>query len=422
MTGAALTAAGGAAYGAGVHLLFVHNNFPAQFGHLAAELVRRQGWRCTFVTQAQAQQGEQEREVAGIELIRYEPPTPPAPGADPLCRSFDDDVRQAEAVYHRLKAAGGSLRPDLIVGHSGLGPTLFLPELFPGTPLIGYFEDFYQAGRSAMEFRPEWPPTERDRLRARVQNATALLDLESCAAGYTPSRFQHGLLPGAYAKKVRVIHDGVDTALWCPRPDDAGFSLPRVVTYVSRALESLRGFDIFMRVAKRVYESYPDVVFLVVGAEEAAYGIEAGRLAHKTFKEHVLAQDDYDLDRIRFLGVVAPEALARILRMSDLHIYLTGPFALSWSLLDAMACGCVVLASDTPPVREVVTDGVSGILRGFFDVDALASAAVEVLADPDRFQHLARAAEATVRERYSLEIVLPTMIAFYGEIADGGPA
>jgi glycosyltransferase involved in cell wall biosynthesis len=399
----------------GVHVLFVHRNFPAQFGYLAGELARRNGWRCTFVSETEP------GEAAGIEKIQYRLSGDGGEHGYLLTRVIEEDVRHAAAVYERLKPLRDSLRPDLIVGHSGLGPTLFLPDLFPATPLISYFEDFYKPRRSAMEFRTDWPVSEKGRLGARVVNATVLLDLEYCTAGYTPTRFQHGLLPAAYAGKVRVLHDGIDTNFWRRRenvPPRSAFSSPRIVTYVSRGLETLRGFDIFMKIAKLVYETYPDVVFFVVGGEEAAYG-EMKRLPEKSFKEHVLNQDQYDLEKIQFLGILAPEVLVQILSMSDLHIYLTAPFALSWSLLNAMACGCVVLASDTAPVSEVITSGHNGILRDFFDVEGFADVAVGVLRDPQSYRDLGTAAVRTVREGYDMDVALPGMTSFYEEVAAG---
>ena len=196
------------------------------------------------------------------------------------------------------------------------------------------------------------------------------------------------------------------------------FSSPRIVTYVSRGLETLRGFDIFIKIAKLIYETYPDVLFLVVGGEEAAYGDMKG-LLETSFKEHVLNQDHYDLEKIQFLGVLPPEVLVQILSMSDLHIYLTAPFALSWSLLNAMACGCVVLASDTAPVSEVITSGHNGILRGFFDVEGFADAAVGVLRDPQSYRELGRAAVRTVSEGYGMDVTVPNMTSFYEEVAAG---
>lgn len=222
-----------------------------------------------------------------------------------------------------------------------------------------------------------------------------------------------------------MIHDGIDTSFWrrTPVPDrlmDALRLSPetRVVTYVSRGLEAMRGFDILMKVAKRVCDSYPNVAFLVVGAERTAYGGDLRHTGGKSFKRWVFEQDQYDLERIRFLGNVRPDVLAQLLSLSDLHIYLTVPFVLSWSMLNAMACGCVVLASDTAPVREVVEDGRNGLLRGFFDVDALAAMALDVLKDPAEYRVLGEAARETIEERYALTVVLPHIVRLYEDVAN----
>lgn len=401
-----------------MHVLYVHPNFPAQFGHVAARLIREHGWRCTFVSQTNP------GTVAGIRKIQYRLAGGATERTHYFSRTFENSIWHAAGVHEALQPLRTSVRPDLIVGHSGFGSTLFLPELFPDAPVINHFEYFYHPHNSDMDFRPEWPVAEEDVLRSRARNAMILLDLEYCAAGYSPTRFQHALFPEAYRSKVRVIHDGVDTSFWRRRPVDGRvieqLGIPpetRVVTYVSRGLEAMRGFDIFMQMAKRVYHAYPDVVFLVVGAERVAYGGDLKHVPEKSFKEHVLKQDRYDLERIRFLGNVKPQVLVHLLSLSDLHVYLTVPFVLSWSVLNAMACGCTVLASDTAPVREVIADGGNGILRDFFDVDGLAAAALEVLKDPDAFRDLGRQAERTIAAGYSLDAVLPRMLALYEEVA-----
>ena len=179
----------------------------------------------------------------------------------------------------------------------------------------------------------------------------------------------------------------------------------------------MRGFDIFMRVAKRICVADPRVVFLVVGSDRVRYGGDLRRIEERSFKDHILEQDDYDLERILFLGTVSRRALVHIFSLSDLHIYLTVPFVLSWSLLNAMSCECTVLASDTAPVREVIQDGVNGLMCDFFDVDGMTARALDVLRNPDAHRTLGAAARATVCERYGCEVTLPRMVAFYEEIA-----
>jgi glycosyltransferase involved in cell wall biosynthesis len=399
-----------------VRILFVHPSFPGQFGHIARALVADYGDECTFVCE-EVHEGDD-----SIRTIVYEPHGPDRPTGY-LIQDFETELSHARGAYEALKPHRDELAPDLVVGHANWGSSLFLPELFPQASVIDYFEYFHHPHGSAIDFRPDFPPSERTVLRHRVQNASVLLHLEGCDAGYTPTAFQHRLLPEGYRSKVRVIPDGIDTSVW-RRSFDPGFASdgPRIVTYVSRGLEAMRGFDIFMRVAKRICDTRPDVVFMVVGSDDVVYGNDLEHIDGASLREHVLRQDDYDLDRIRFLGWLPSRELVNVLSLSDLHVYLTAPFVLSWSLLNAMACRCTVLASDTEPVRDVIADGTNGLLRGFFDVDALTEAALDVLEAPARFRHLGKAAERTILERFSLETVVPAMRSFYAEIASGSRA
>ena len=246
------------------------------------------------------------------------------------------------------------------------------------------------------------------------------MDLENCDIGYSPTRWQRSLFPRIFQDKIRTIFDGIDIGIWKPMtgvqrrigdriiPDGT-----RVVTYVSRGMESIRGFDIFMQVAKRLCQRRRDVLFIVVGEDRICYGGDEEFTGKKSFKEWVLARDDYDLSRFVFTGPVPIGTLVQLFALSDLHIYLTVPFVLSWSLLDALACGTTVLASNTPPVREVIEDGKNGLLRDFFDVDGLADQTDKVLDAPQDFKHLGKVGIEMVRQRYSLDVCLPRMMALY---------
>jgi glycosyltransferase involved in cell wall biosynthesis len=401
-----------------MHVLFVHQNYPAQFGHIATRLARLPEHRCTYVTQ---------KPVAhqGVEFIPYRTRGGATKANHPCTRSFENAASHALGVYSALKARP-DIRPDLIVGHSGFGSTLYLRELYPDTPIINYFEYFYHTSESDISFRPEFAGNELTRLRSRTRNAMILLDLETCAAGYSPTLWQWGKLPAAYQPKVSVIHDGIDTSLWRPGDDAAGarqvgdWTIPagtRLVTYVSRGFESMRGFDIFMKVAKRLCDARQDVVFAVVGEDRICYGGDQKFTGGKSFKEWVLAKDEYDLGRIRFIGRLPPKDLSRLLAMTDLHLYLTVPFVLSWSLLNAMACGATVLASDTAPVRELVRNRETGLLAGFHDIDRGCHLANEVLDDPAAFRPLGRAACDLIRERYSVDVCLPQQLRLFQSVA-----
>jgi glycosyltransferase involved in cell wall biosynthesis len=278
-----------------------------------------------------------------------------------------------------------------------------------------------------MDFRPEFPPREVDFLRSRARNATLLLDLNECDAGYTPTHWQHSLLPEVYRPKVEVIHDGIDTDLWCRRDvlprrlgDEEIADDVRIVTYVARGLEAMRGFDVFVRVAKQIAAALPKVVFAVVGGDRVHYGNDSRFVARgKSFREHVLEQEQPDLDRFRFLGRLPQRQLADVFSVSDLHLYLSVPFVLSWSMLNAMACECVVLASDVAPVREVIAHDENGLLGDFFDEEGLAAQAVEVLHDPARFRPLASAARACIEERYSVDRSYPQLERMFERVAGG---
>jgi glycosyltransferase involved in cell wall biosynthesis len=399
-----------------MQILFVHQNFPAQFGAIAAYLVAQKGFRCIFLSQ------NMPGKVSGIECLRYRVRGGARPITHFCSRGFENATWQSHAVYEFLKSRP-DIRPDLIVGHSGYLSTLFLRDLYD-CPIINYFEYFYHLKNSDLDFRPDFPPTALNRLCALARNAVLLLDLENCDRGYSPTRWQRDRLPGFFHDKVRVIFDGIDTNLWHPGARPPGprrlglYHFPpgvRLVTYVARGLESMRGFDIFMRMAKKLCERRPDVLFLIAGQDRVFYGGDERATGQMSFKEWVLSQDNYDLSRFLFLGILSPVQLAQLFCLSDLHVYLTVPFVLSWSLMNALACGATVLASDTPPVREMIEHGRNGLLANFFDVEGMVEQAERVLNAPEDTKHLGVAGVEMIRQKYGLEVCLPQMLALYEE-------
>ncbi len=401
-----------------MHVLFVHQNHPAQFGHIADYLARRPGFKCTFVSRNQPNGF-----VGPVECIQYDIKGGATQSTHYCSRTFENCVWQTWGVYEALKARP-DIQPDVVVGHSGFGSTLFLRQLYR-CPIVNYFEYFYRPHDSDMDFRPDFPPLEIDQVRALARNAMLLCDLENCEAGYSPTRWQRDCLPSLFHPKVRVIFDGIDTKLWHPRPRDVrrlGDQVfppdTRIVTYCARGLESMRGSDIFLKMAKRLCAMRKDTLFLVVGDDKIYYGGDNRFTEGKSFKDWVLSKDNYDLSRIHFLGPIPPALLAQVFSISDLHVYLTVPFVLSWSLLNALACGCTVLGSDTGPVREMIKHGRTGLLTDFFDVDAMAETANEVLNDPEQYRPLGEAGVAMVRERYSLDVCLPQMLGLYDDVIE----
>jgi glycosyltransferase involved in cell wall biosynthesis len=338
------------------------------------------------------------------------------------------------------------LRPDLVVAHGGCGaPTLFLPEIVK-CPIINYCEYYFALGRCDISYRIDLPPAEPAHFYPRCINAIVLASLVDCDSGYSPTAWQRQSFPKRFWPKIEVHFDGIDTELYRPRSVQrviAGNAVPpdtRIVTYVARGLESMRGFDQFMKVARRIYRERSDVLFVVVGSELTYYGwdklhIEGpgarGQGSERgltpdsspltpSFKQWVLSQGDYDLSRFVFIDHLLPEQLAEVLCLSDLHIYLTVPFVLSWSMLDALASGCLVLASDVPPVREVIEAGVNGLVAPFYDTELLAEAALDVLRDPAAYQPLRDAARARMEEQYSIEASIPQLRAYFERVAARG--
>jgi glycosyltransferase involved in cell wall biosynthesis len=248
------------------------------------------------------------------------------------------------------------------------------------------------------------------------------MDLQACTTGYAPSAWRKSLFPKEYQSKLDVLHDGIDTNFWKRRrlvriianeviPDDV-----RIVTYVARGLESMRDFDIFVRVANRIANEMSNVLFVVVGSDRVCYGNDLNHIRTNTFRERVIQTEQPDLSQFRFLGTVPQAQLVDIFSLSDLHIYLTVLFVLSSSLLNALACECTVLASDVAPVREVIEHGRTGLLADFFDVEGLAEQAVRVLEDPVRYRELGRAGRALIEQGYRLERTVPEFLAMVNRV------
>jgi len=307
------------------------------------------------------------------------------------------------------------------------GTMLYLRTLYD-CPFVGYFEylppPFWT---EALALRPDFPPPEHTRLFNALYHTFTLQHLLACDAAYSPTAFQRGTAPVELQHKIRVIFDGIDCQFFSDRRASRpcqfhGLTIgpeTRVLTYASRGLESIRGFDIFMQMADRLLREDPHLLVLIAGDDRTNYGHELHHIQASTFKEHVLKQGSYNLDRIRFLGLIPPAELAQLFALSDLHVYLTVPYTLSWSLVQAMASGCVILGSRTAPVEEALDDGTQGLLADFYDVDALTVLARRVLRDPAAHAPLGRAARQRVLERYEKRRCLAQLIDFFGEVAAG---
>jgi glycosyltransferase involved in cell wall biosynthesis len=399
-----------------MQVLFVHKEFPGQFGHIARYLASK-GIECTFVYSAlpARYQGRlSESEARGIRLIPYR--SRGASRDTHFCnRHLEISLWHSQEVYETLKKLP-DIKPDVVVGHSVYGTAIFLQDLY-GCPLVVHCEYFERPGKPYLYGRPDFPPTEADILQARIQNASNLLNLQACSAGYSPTRWQRDLFPAEYQHKIATIFDGIDREFWfrrsVPRRLGHWSAIPagtRIVTYCSYGMEAARGIDIFMRVAQRICKARSDVVFVIVGADRPIYADDTRRLGGRSLLQRVLSEDCYDLSRFLFTGQIMEQQLVEILSLSDLHIYLTIPFVLSWSMMDALACGCTVLASATAPVLEMIRHEENGLLADFDDIDGLTRVALQVLDDPQKYRPLGQAAVQFIDDHYSLERTAPQLL------------
>ncbi|THF65231.1 glycosyltransferase family 4 protein [Pseudothauera rhizosphaerae] len=387
-----------------MNILFIHQNFPGQFRHLAAHLARQPGIHVRAIGREQAPG------LAGIRLHRYRPHRRAGKNTHPYARTFEEGVLHGQQVLRLLLdlQRQEGYRPDLVIAHPGWGETLYLKQAFPHTPLIHFCEYYYRTQGADAGFDPEFPLALHSAAAIHSRNALHLLNLENCDLGVTPTRWQHGLHPAAYRDKIRVIHEGIDTANLGPNPN-AVLTLPDgrqlkagdpVITYVARNLEPYRGFHRFMRALPKLLQAHPDCQIVVIGGNDVSYGSRPKDAPD--WRTKLLRENPVDPARVHFLGKVPYATYRSALQVSAAHVYLTYPFVLSWSLLEALACGCPVIASDTAPVREVIRHGDNGWLVDFFDGDALVERMLHALADPRDGNGLRERARRSVRD-YSVD-------------------
>lgn len=383
-------------------VLFVHQNCPGQFKHLAPALAA-EGHETVFVTR------KDKPTPAGVRKIEYAPHRKVTPKIHPYLAGTEAAVLNGQAVARvcfALKARG--FRPDVMIGNPGWGETLFLKDVWPETPLISLSEFYYNGRGADVGFDPEFSSGPDAVLRARARSAQHLLAIEAADCAYSPTEWQKAQFPAAYRDRIRVIHDGIDTDLVRPNPE-ARFVLPggraltrndEILTYVSRNLEPYRGFHSFMRALPAILEARPEAQVVVVGGDEVSYG---GRpKGGGIWRETMLAEIGPLPERVHFLGRLPYADYLRLLQVSSVHLYLTYPFVLSWSMLEAMAAGAVVVGSATPPVEEVIGDGRNGWLVPFFDTRAIADRVAAALGMRGEAGAIRDEARRTVQKRYGL--------------------
>ncbi|PIG90784.1 glycosyltransferase family 4 protein [Gloeocapsopsis sp. IPPAS B-1203] len=400
-----------------MRILFLHTNFPAQYRHVAQALASVPNNQVVFGTK------NQDVSLPGVYKAIFEPSRNPHPSTHHYVRPLESAVLHGQAVYkiaEQLKAQ--KFIPDVICGHSGWGPTLFVKDAFPNTPLICYFEWFYHARGSDADFDPTDPLNVDDIARIRIKNAPILIDLYSCDRGLSPTFWQRAQFPAEFHSKISVLHDGVDTEYFKPKPG-AKLVLPNLdlsgvdelVTYVARGMEPYRGFPQFMEAIAYIQERRPNCHVVIVGSERVCYGKSLPDGI--SYKEFMLKKVPLDLSRVHFTGSLPYNQYLQVIQASSVHVYLTRPFVLSWSMIEAMSTGCLVLGSNTAPVAEVIQDGENGLLVDFFAPQQIADRVDEVLNHPTRMAELRAKARETVLERYALADLLPKHLEMIKSIA-----
>ncbi len=392
--------------------LFLHPNFPAQFVHLARYLGHLPQHQVAFITQ------RENGTIPSVRKLLYHPVREAAPATHHYTQNIENAVLHAQAAF---RTAESLLKegwiPDVIYGHSGWGPLMFMKDLFPQARVVGFFEWFYRAFGSDADFDPQDPLSMDSVVKMRIKNTPILVDLYSCDAGVCPTYWQRDQFPPEFHRKLRVLHDGIDTETFAPQANtplilpEIGLDLsdaPEIVTYVARGMEPYRGFPQFMEAVAQLQTRRPGCHVVVVGQDRVAYGKP---LPHgKSYKTALLEKFDYDLNRVHFTGQLALPSYLKVLQASTVHVYLTRPFVLSWSFLEAMSTGCLVVASRTAPVEEVIVDGHNGLLVDFFDTDALAHRIESGLDHPNHMETLRLNARKTIERHYALSRLLPDQL------------
>ena len=428
--------------------LFIHQNFPGQFRHLAPALAE-----AGHEVRATTLRSGSPRVWNGVAITSYKLQDKPVPHQHAWLADMEAKLLRGLACLAAMREMRWEgFEPDVVVAHPGWGESLFVREVWPHTKLVMYGEFFYRDKGLDVDFDPEFPsPNETQRGKLRMRNANHLLHLDAADLVLCPTQWQASAFPAVYRDKIRVIHDGVDTHALRATPArpltlQAPVATPgadaraarkaqdspgqiqitpgdEVVTFVSRNLEPYRGYHTFMRALPELLRARPRLRILIIGGDEVSYG--AAPPQGKTWKQIFIDEvrpriSEVDWTRVRFLGRLPYDQYLAVMALSTVHVYLTYPFVLSWSLIEAMSMGRAIVASDTAPVREVISHDVTGRLVNFFDAKALTQAVIALLDDPATRERLGRSAAELAEQRYDLQrVCLPAQQALLAGIIPG---
>lgn len=414
-----------------MNILFIHQNFPGQFKFLAPALVQQGHTVAAMTMQKVNVANGQQPEWQGVKLVPYSASRGTTPNVHPWVSDFETKTIRGEACFRAaLQLKAQSLTPDIIIAHPGWGESLFLKDIWPNARLGIYCEFFYHPQGADVGFDPEFPAKDAgEACRLRLKNLNNLLHFEVADAGISPTHWQASTFPEPFRSRITVVHDGIDTEVVAPNPNvsltlNGNITLTKadeVITFVNRNLEPYRGYHIFMRTLPEILERRPNTRVLIVGGDDVSYGArpEGDRKWKDIFASEARPRiSDADWARVHFLGNIPYQHFIPLLQLSTIHVYLTYPFVLSWSLLEAMSVGCAIVASDTQPLREAIRHDDTGRLVDFFDVTGLANEVSKLLDDPAARARLGANARAFAQANYDLKTVcLPRQLQWVRALA-----
>ena len=410
-----------------MNFLFVHQNFPGQYVHLLRSLLADNEARpgtheIVFMTEPN------QNYMDGVRKVTYSRPPPQPKALAPAAWEFESAALRAQAGYQgaqQIKALG--FKPDIIIGHHGWGEMLNLCDVFPNVPILGYFEFYYRIHNSDVNFDPEFPMDETRFGAVRAKNTINLLAVALEQWGQTPTRWQYDTYPVWAKGKIRIIEEGVNLEQCAPEPALRKKKITvgpltvgpkqKLLTFVSRNLEPYRGFHTLMRALPKVLSEYPDLVVSIVGGNEVSYGApppNGGSWKDVFLKE---VHDRIDLSRVHFMGKVKYQDHLTLLKRSDAHVYLSYPFVASWSLREALACGCPIVGADSVTVTEFIKDGTNGLVTPTLDPAKLAETILRLLNDKALSAKLRLGARACAEKHLGMADYLSKYRAYIEDIA-----
>ncbi|MBQ9406340.1 MAG: glycosyltransferase [Desulfovibrio sp.] len=392
-----------------MNILFLHPNFPGQFLQLARYLGGLGRHNVMYLSKES--NGSQ---LPGVQVAMHKKPREATKGIHPYMKLAEEAVLEGQQVVMGIDALRRQTGfvPDVVMGHTGWGSTLYVKDILPQVPLIGYFEWFYNSSGGDVGYWPDEPVSADDKCRIRTTNLHHMLNLEACDVRYAPTEWQRSQFPAVYRDSMKVIHEGVETDYYKPREgvkfvlDNENVKLDlsdceELVTYLSRGMEPYRGFPQFMDAIRILLKERPKCHVVLAGSDRACYGPQYSE--EKTWKQVEIEKGGYDESRVHFVGHLSREEYLMLLQASDVHVYLSRPFILSWSCLEALGAACCLVASDTPGVTEAVEDNVNGLLVNFRRPEHIAMRIGEALDDPELRVRLGKRARESILERYDLK-------------------